>query len=199
MATYLCKDGQVLGSGYTGVSIKEMAKAASVSQSTVSRALCNSPLVNTKTAQCTHHVADGRGPVPSVVGCGLATQGTRTTGLTAARVAVPLAETEQRVVGLARVWTTAPPPATLLSNRSTNWLVSVRSEEIALLDSCRGCPHVLHPDCLHSRPGQLGVAWPWLCWMCNRQQTDLRPSRAGATAGTSQPLTLNVIEKGESV
>nr|MBC7243888.1 LacI family DNA-binding transcriptional regulator [Chloroflexota bacterium] len=72
-----------------GVSIKEVAKAAGVSHSTVSRALRDSPLVNDETKRRIRRLAEEMGYVPSGVARGLVTQSTRTIGLVVTTIADP--------------------------------------------------------------------------------------------------------------
>jgi DNA-binding LacI/PurR family transcriptional regulator len=72
-----------------GVSIVEIARAAGVSHSTVSRALRNSPLVSPATGERIRHLAREMGYVPSAIGRGLALQSTRTVGLVVTTIADP--------------------------------------------------------------------------------------------------------------
>jgi len=72
-----------------GVSIVEIAKAARVSHSTVSRALRNSPLVSVETGAHIRRLAQDMGYVPSAIGRGLAMQSTRTIGLVVTTIADP--------------------------------------------------------------------------------------------------------------
>ena len=68
-------------------SIKDIAKLARVSHPTVSRALQNSPLVNSKTAERIRKIAKESGYRPSAVARGLVTRRTRTIGLVVTTVA----------------------------------------------------------------------------------------------------------------
>ena len=72
-----------------GVSIVEIAKAAGVSHSTVSRALRHSPQVSAATGERIRRLAQEMGYVPSAIGRGLATQSTRTVGLVVTTIADP--------------------------------------------------------------------------------------------------------------
>lgn len=72
-------------------SIKDIAKLARVSHSTVSRALQNSPLVNEKTAAKIRQIAHDSGYRASAVARGLVTKRTRTIGLVVTTVADPFA------------------------------------------------------------------------------------------------------------
>lgn len=71
------------------VSIKEIARRAGVSHSTVSRALHENPLVNHDTATRIRALADQMGYVPSAIGRGLATRSTHTLGLVVTTIADP--------------------------------------------------------------------------------------------------------------
>ncbi len=72
-------------------SIKDIARLAEVSHSTVSRALQNSPLVNAQTAEKIRQIAHESGYRASAVARGLVTQRTRTIGLVVTTVADPFA------------------------------------------------------------------------------------------------------------
>src|SRR5580698_5789121 len=72
-------------------SIKDIAKLARVSHSTVSRALQNSPLVNAKTAENIRQIARESGYRASAVARGLVTKRTHTIGLVVTTVADPFA------------------------------------------------------------------------------------------------------------
>jgi DNA-binding LacI/PurR family transcriptional regulator len=72
-------------------SIKDIARLARVSHSTVSRALQNSPLVNARTAEKIRQIAHDSGYRASAVARGLVTQRTRTVGLVVTTVADPFA------------------------------------------------------------------------------------------------------------
>ncbi len=72
-----------------GVSIVEIARAAGVSHSTVSRALRHSPLVSPATGERIRRLAQEMGYVPSALGRGLATQSTHTVGLVVTTIADP--------------------------------------------------------------------------------------------------------------
>jgi DNA-binding LacI/PurR family transcriptional regulator len=72
-------------------SIKDIARLARVSHSTVSRALQNSPLVNARTAERIRQIAHDSGYRASAVARGLVTQRTRTIGLVVTTIADPFA------------------------------------------------------------------------------------------------------------
>lgn len=72
-------------------SIKDIARLARVSHSTVSRALQNSPLVNAGTAEKIRKIAVESGYRASAVARGLVTKRTRTVGLVVTTVADPFA------------------------------------------------------------------------------------------------------------
>lgn len=71
------------------ISIKDIARAANVSHSTVSRALQDSPLVNRDTSEKIHKLADEMGYRVSAVARGLATSRTRTVGLVVTSISDP--------------------------------------------------------------------------------------------------------------
>ncbi len=71
------------------VSIKDIARAAGVSHSTVSRALRNSPLVNAETAAYIRRLAQEMGYTPNTVAQSLVTQRTHTIGLVVTSIADP--------------------------------------------------------------------------------------------------------------
>ena len=71
------------------VSIKDVARAAGVSHSTVSRALADSPLVAPETKQCIHRIASDMGYTPSALARGLVTRRTHTVGLVVTTIADP--------------------------------------------------------------------------------------------------------------
>lgn len=71
------------------ISIKDIARAAKVSHSTVSRALQNSPLVNHETAQRIKEIAREKGYRPSAVARSLVTRRTKTIGVVVTRIADP--------------------------------------------------------------------------------------------------------------
>jgi DNA-binding LacI/PurR family transcriptional regulator len=73
------------------VSIKDIARAAQVSHSTVSRALRNSPLVNTQTRALIHKLAGEAGYTVSAVGRSLVTKRTSTIGVVVTTIADPFA------------------------------------------------------------------------------------------------------------
>jgi DNA-binding LacI/PurR family transcriptional regulator len=72
-------------------SIKDIARVARVSHSTVSRALQNSPLVNARTAEKIRQIAHESGYRASAVARGLVTKRTRTIGLVVTTIADPFA------------------------------------------------------------------------------------------------------------
>jgi DNA-binding LacI/PurR family transcriptional regulator len=72
-------------------SIKDIARLAQVSHSTVSRALQNSPLVNPGTAEKIRQIARQSGYRASAVARGLVTKRTRTIGLVVTTIADPFA------------------------------------------------------------------------------------------------------------
>ena len=71
------------------ISIKDIARAAKVSHSTVSRALHNSPLVSHQTAQRIREIALEKGYRPSAVARSLVTRRTKTIGVVVTRIADP--------------------------------------------------------------------------------------------------------------
>ena len=73
------------------ISIKDIAREARVSHSTVSRALRNSPLVNAQTAKLIHRIASEKGYVASAVARSLVTKHTNTIGVVVTTVADPFA------------------------------------------------------------------------------------------------------------
>ncbi|MGO9256455.1 MAG: LacI family DNA-binding transcriptional regulator [Bryobacteraceae bacterium] len=70
-------------------SIKDIARVAGVSHSTVSRALRNSPLVNSKTIEELQRIARDLGYQPSAVARGLVTRKTLTIGVVVTTIADP--------------------------------------------------------------------------------------------------------------
>jgi DNA-binding LacI/PurR family transcriptional regulator len=72
-------------------SIKDIARVARVSHSTVSRALQNSPLVNARTAETIRQIAHASGYRASAVARGLVTNRTLTIGLVVTTIADPFA------------------------------------------------------------------------------------------------------------
>lgn len=72
-------------------SIKDIARVARVSHSTVSRALQNSPLVNARTAEIIRQIAHESGYRASAVARGLVTKRTLTIGLVVTTIADPFA------------------------------------------------------------------------------------------------------------
>ena len=73
------------------VSIKDIAKAAGISHSTVSRALADSPLVAPATKRRIQHIAREMGYTPSAIARGLVTRRTATIGLVVTSIADPFA------------------------------------------------------------------------------------------------------------
>jgi len=73
------------------ISIKDIARAAHVSHSTVSRALRNSSLVNSQTRALIHRIAEEQGYTVSAVGRSLATNRTGTIGVVVTTIADPFA------------------------------------------------------------------------------------------------------------
>jgi DNA-binding LacI/PurR family transcriptional regulator len=71
------------------ISIKDIARVAKVSHSTVSRALHNSSLVNHETAERIRQIAREKGYRPSAVARSLVTRKTRTIGVVVTRIADP--------------------------------------------------------------------------------------------------------------
>ena len=73
------------------VSIKDIARAAHVSHSTVSRALRNSPLVNAETSALIRKIAVEQGYTVSAVARSLVTRRTNTIGVVVTSIADPFA------------------------------------------------------------------------------------------------------------
>ena len=73
------------------VSIKDIAKIANVSHSTVSRALSDSPLISTKTKARIQRLAREMGYTPDAIARSLVTQQTRTVGLVVTTITDPWA------------------------------------------------------------------------------------------------------------
>lgn len=73
------------------ISIKDIAREAGVSHSTVSRALRNSPLVNPETRALIHKIARQKGYVASAVARSLVNQRTNTIGVVVTTIADPFA------------------------------------------------------------------------------------------------------------
>lgn len=71
------------------VTIKDVARAAGVSHSTVSRALADSPLISGETKERIRRLADEMGYTPSAIGRGLVTRRTGTIGLVVTTIADP--------------------------------------------------------------------------------------------------------------
>jgi len=74
---------------HSHVSIKDIARAAGVSHSTVSRALADSPLVAAETKQRIQRLAHEMGYIPSAIARGLVTRRTATVGLVVTTIADP--------------------------------------------------------------------------------------------------------------
>ncbi len=74
------------------VSIKDIARVAGVSHSTVSRALRNSPLVNAETAAYIRRIAQEMGYTPNIVAQSLVTQRTYTIGLVVTSISDPFVD-----------------------------------------------------------------------------------------------------------
>src|ERR1700749_1818829 len=73
------------------VSIKDIARAAQVSHSTVSRALRDSSLVNPETSALIHRIAHEKGYMVSAVARSLVNQRTNTIGVVVTTIADPFA------------------------------------------------------------------------------------------------------------
>lgn len=71
------------------VSIKDIAKAAGVSHSTVSRALADSPLIAARTRARIHRIAQKRGYAPNAIARSLVTRQTRAIGVVVTSIADP--------------------------------------------------------------------------------------------------------------
>lgn len=71
------------------VSIKDIARVAEVSHSTVSRALHDSPLISEETKARVQHIAQEMGYSPSAIARGLVTKRTQTLGLVVTTIADP--------------------------------------------------------------------------------------------------------------
>lgn len=71
------------------VSIKDIAKAAGVSHSTVSRALANSPLIAEHTRTRIHRIAQKKGYSPDAIARAFVTQRTKTIGVVVTSIADP--------------------------------------------------------------------------------------------------------------
>jgi len=85
------------------VSIKDIAKVALVSHSTVSRALRDSPLISEETKTRVRRIAQEMGYSPSAVARGLVTKQTRTLGLVVTTIADPfVAEVVEGIEALAQ-------------------------------------------------------------------------------------------------
>jgi DNA-binding LacI/PurR family transcriptional regulator len=70
-------------------SIKDIARMANVSSSTVSRALQNSPLISRRTAEKIQHIAKQSGYRVSAIARGLVTQRTKSIGVVVTTIADP--------------------------------------------------------------------------------------------------------------
>jgi DNA-binding LacI/PurR family transcriptional regulator len=80
------------------VTIKDIAKVAHVSHSTVSRALANSPLISEETKSRIRRLADEMGYTPSAIGRGLVTRRSGTIGVVVTTIADPfIAEVVQGI------------------------------------------------------------------------------------------------------
>lgn len=85
------------------LSIKDLARLARVSHSTVSRALANSPFVNRETAERIRRIAKEAGYRPNSIGRSLATRRTNTIGFVVTTVADPfVAEVAAGIEDVAR-------------------------------------------------------------------------------------------------
>jgi DNA-binding LacI/PurR family transcriptional regulator len=85
------------------VSIKDVARLAKVSHSTVSRALADSPVINRSTAERIRRIAKEAGYRPNSIGRSLATKRTRTIGFVVTTVADPfVAEVAAGIEDVAR-------------------------------------------------------------------------------------------------
>lgn len=94
VVAHVCKN-EVL---HMPVTIKDIAKAAGVAHSTVSRALADSPLISTETKARIHRLADDMGYTPSAIGRGLVTRRSGTIGLVVTTIADPfIAEVVQGI------------------------------------------------------------------------------------------------------
>ena len=87
--THACKTTAYSGGHHLSVSIKDIARRAGVSHSTVSRALTESPLVNRDTKQRIQELAREMGYTPSAVARAMSTGRTRTLGLVVTTIADP--------------------------------------------------------------------------------------------------------------
>jgi DNA-binding LacI/PurR family transcriptional regulator len=85
------------------LAMKDIAEAAGVTESTVSRALANSPRVKLETRRRIQHLAREMGYVPSAIARGLATKRTSTLGVVVMDIADPfIAEVVSALDGKAR-------------------------------------------------------------------------------------------------
>ena len=73
-------------------SIKDIARMANVSSSTVSRALQSSPLISRETAERIQHIAKQSGYRASAIARGLVTQKTKTIGVVVTSIGRPLCQ-----------------------------------------------------------------------------------------------------------